>query len=69
MLREINQTKTNNICYHLYVEFKKHNKLVNIAKKKQTCRHSKQTSAYLWGEGRGEKPGVGDKRYKLLGIK
>ena len=36
MLSEISQTKTNTIWYHLYVESKKYNKLVNITKKQQT---------------------------------
>ena len=36
MLSEVNQRKT--LC-HLYVEIKKYNKLVNITKKKQTCRY------------------------------
>ena len=34
------------------MESKKHNKLVNITKKKQTHRYTKQTSGYQWGEGR-----------------
>ena len=33
---------------------KKYNKLVNIAKKKQTHRSREQTSGYQWGEGSGE---------------
>ena len=36
VLSEISQTKTNTVCYHLHVESKKYNKLVNITKKKQT---------------------------------
>ena len=32
MLSEVNQTKTNTI-YHLYVEYKKYNKLMNTTKK------------------------------------
>ena len=34
MLNEISQTKTNTVCYHLYVESKKYNKLVNIIKQR-----------------------------------
>ena len=54
MLREISQTETNSICYHLYVESKKWNKWMNITKQKQTYRYRKQTSVYQWSEGRGE---------------
>ena len=32
------QRKTNTVQYHLYVESKKYNKLVNVMKKKQTHR-------------------------------
>ena len=35
------------------MESKKHSKLVNITKKKQTHRYREQTSGYQWGEGRG----------------
>ena len=31
MLSEVSQTNT--VCYHLYVESKKYNKLVNVTKK------------------------------------
>ena len=34
-LSEISQRKTNTVCYHLHVESKKYNKLVNITKKKR----------------------------------
>ena len=61
MLSEISQRKTNTVQYHLYVESKKYNKLVNITKKKQTHRRREQTSGYQWGEGRGRRNlGVGD---------
>ena len=53
MLNERSQAKTDTVCYHLYVESKKYNKLVNIAKKKQTHRYREQTSGYQLGEGRG----------------
>ena len=43
MLSAISQIKTNTVWYHLYVESKKYNKLVNITKK-QT--HREQTSGY-----------------------
>ena len=33
MLSEISQRKTNTVWYHLYVESKKYNKLVNITKR------------------------------------
>ena len=55
MLGEINQTeKGNTVWYHLYVESKKHKKLVNIIKKKQTHRYREHTNDYQWAEGRGE---------------
>ena len=54
MLSEISQRKTNTVCYHLYAESTKYNKLVTITKKKQTHRYREQTSGYQWGEGRGE---------------
>ena len=38
ILSEINKRKTNSVWYHLYVESKKYNKLVNMTKKKQTHR-------------------------------
>ena len=34
------------------MESKKYNKLVNIAKKKQTHRYGEQARGYQWGEGR-----------------
>ena len=37
----IGQRKTNTVGYHLYMESKKYNKLVNITKKKQTQRENK----------------------------
>lgn len=63
MLSEICQTKTNAVGYHLCVETKKCNKIVNITQKKQTCRYREQRSGYWWGEGIGEGPsrGVGVK--------
>ena len=36
-VKEVRQRKTNTV-YHLYVDSKKYNKLVNITKKKQTHR-------------------------------
>ena len=42
-LSEISQSKTNTVYYHLHVESKKYNKLVNIIKKKQTHRYGEQT--------------------------
>ena len=46
MLSEISQRKTHTIWFHLYVESKKYNKLVNKTKKKQTRRCKEQTSGY-----------------------
>ena len=54
MLSEISQRKTNIVWYHLYLESKKYNKLVNITDKKQTQRYREQTSSCQWGEGRAE---------------
>ena len=54
MLSEISQRKTNTVWYHLCVESKKYNKLVNIRKKKQTHKYRDQASGYQWGEGKGE---------------
>ena len=51
-MKEIRQRKINTVCYHLYVESKMYNKLVNITKKKQTHRYREQTSGYQWREGR-----------------
>ena len=52
-VKYVRQRKTNTVCYHLYVESKKYNKLVNKTKKKQTHRYREGTSGYQWGEGRG----------------
>ena len=63
-LSEICQTKTSAVCYHLYVESKKYNKLVNITKKQQT--NSEQTSGHQWGkcrEGQNRSRGVGNTNY------
>ena len=46
MLSEISQIKTKTVCYHLHVESRKYNKLVNTTKKKQT--HREQTTGYQW---------------------
>ena len=40
------KSEKNIVGYHLHVESKKYNKLVNITKKKQTHRHRGQTSGY-----------------------
>ena len=50
VLSEISQRKTNTVWYHLYVESKKYNKLVNIIKKPT---HREQTSGYQWEGERG----------------
>ena len=47
MLSEISWTERDKYCmYHLYVESKKYNKLVNTTKKKPTDRYREQTSGY-----------------------
>ena len=43
------------MVYHLYVESEKYNKLVNLAKKKQTHQYREQTSGSS-----GEKEGGGE---------
>ena len=50
MLSEISQTKTNTV-YHLYLESKKYNKLVNITEKQQIHRYRAQISGYQWEVG------------------
>ena len=42
MLNEISQRNENTIQYHLYLEHKKYNKLVNLTKKKQIYRYGEQ---------------------------
>ena len=56
--------KTNTVWYHLHVESKKYDKLMNITKK-QTHRYREQTSGYQWGGGGMAKRGrgVGDTNY------
>ena len=46
ILSEISQRKTNTVWYHLHVESKKYNRLVNTAKKKQIRRYREQISHY-----------------------
>ena len=41
MLSEISQTKTNTVWYHLYVESKKENKLVNTKQKETQIQGTK----------------------------
>ena len=54
LLSEVSHTEKDKYCtYHLHVESKKCNKLVNITEKKQTHRYREQTRGYHWGEGRG----------------
>ena len=52
MLSEINQRKTNTVCYHLYMESKKYNKL-NITEKKQTHMYSEPARSYSGERGGG----------------
>ena len=66
MLSEISKRKTNTVWYHLYVESKKYNKLVNKTKKKQTHTYREQISGYQWGEGRGEGQYRGERKKGLL---
>ena len=55
ILSEISQTEKDKYCMiSLNVESKKHNKLVNITKKKQIHKYRKHTGRYQWGGGRGE---------------
>ena len=67
MLSEARQRKTNTVSYHLYVELKKYNKLVNITEKQQTNRYREQTSGHQWGEGRWEEQeGVEDSEAQTI---
>ena len=43
VLNGISQRNKNTVWYHLYVESRKYNKLVNITKKKQTQRYREKT--------------------------
>ena len=45
--------KTNTVWSHLYVESKKHNKLVTVTKEKQTYRHRELNNSDQWGGGGG----------------
>ena len=53
-------SETNIIHYHLYVESKNSNELVNAMKKKQTHKYREQTSGYQRGEGGRGNRGVRD---------
>ena len=65
MLSEISKTeKKNTVWYHLYVESKKYNKLVNKTKKKQTHRYREQT--VVTSAGRGERGNIGVEEKKGL---
>ena len=50
MLSEINQTKTNTVCYQLYVESKKIQQ-TSEHNKTETDAQIQRTSGYQWGEG------------------
>ena len=52
MLSEINQRKTNTVCYHFYVNSKTKTSKYNKKRNKLTEIENK-TSGYQWGEGRG----------------
>ena len=49
---DIRQRKANTALYHLHVESKKYNKLVNTTKKNETHRYREQTSGCPWKEGK-----------------
>ena len=49
----LRKRKASPVWYHLYVESKKYNELVNITKKKQIHKYRVQISGYQWGEVRG----------------
>ena len=66
--KKVRQRETNTVWYHLHVESKKYNELVNKTKKKQTHRYGEQTSGYQWGEGR-ENIGVGESEVQTTGGK
>ena len=69
MLSEISHTEKDKYCiYHLYVEVKIYNKLVNITKKKQAHRHKEQISGYQGKRtGRRGNTGVGEWRVQSIG--
>ena len=67
MLSEISQTRTNAVCYHLYVESKKYNKVGNETKMKQTHRCREQTSGYQGR--RGGDTGMREWEMQLLGVR
>ena len=60
-MKQVRLRKTNAVWYHLGVEFKQYNKLVNIMKKKQAHRYREQSSGYQCGM-RGTVKGLGKRR-------
>ena len=46
ILSEVRQRKTNFICHHLYVAFKKNDAINLLTKQKQIHRHRKQAYSY-----------------------
>ena len=65
MLSEVSQTNT--VCYHLYVESKKYNKLVNVTKKNRlTDTENRLVVAKGESTGGGMYRKFGISRYKLL---
>ena len=51
MLSQLSQTENDNtVWYDLYMESKKHNKLVTITKKNQVHMYRGQICGYQWGE-------------------
>ena len=49
-MKKIRQRKTNTAGYHLHVESKKYNKLVNKKEAAADSQIKRTTSGYLWGE-------------------
>lgn len=59
--------KTNTGCYHLSVESKQIQPVVNIMKKKQTAQIERKTSGYPWGRGKGN-IGRGEWEVQTIGV-
>ena len=52
MLSEISQTKTNSICYYLYVEFNEVKISSDYTRKKKIHGYREQTTGYQLSDGR-----------------
>ena len=68
-MKYVRQRKTNTILYHLHVESKKLQQLLNTTKKKQTHKYREETGGYQWKKGGGAISELRSERYKLLGIR